>query len=78
MKDDSKQIKKDGKEKDFDFKKSFDELEEINRWFSGSDIDLNKALEQYRRGGHIIKEIKTHLKEVENEFKEIKDDLERE
>lgn len=62
--------------KDFDFKKAFKELEEINEWFSEEDIDLNQALEKYRRGADIVKELKTRLKEVENEFKEIQAELE--
>jgi exodeoxyribonuclease VII small subunit len=66
------------KDETFDFKKAFDELEAINQWFSEDDIDLNIALEKYRRGAEIVKQIRANLKEVENEFKEIKAEIENE
>lgn len=63
--------------KQFDFKKAFDELEAINGWFSSdSDVDLSLAVEKYRRGAELVKDIRTHLADVENEFKEIKQGLE--
>ena len=59
----------------FDFKKAFDELEEINEWFQQEDIDLNVALEKYRRGAELVKKLKGELKETENEFKVIQEAL---
>ena len=60
--------------KEFNFKKSFAELEEISTWFQNPDIDLDEALKKYERGLALIKEAQMHLKKTENEFKKIKAD----
>jgi exonuclease VII small subunit len=66
------------KPSEYDFKKAFNELEMINEWFSGEQgSDLSLAIEKYRRGAEIVKEIRVHLSDVENEFKEIKRGLEQ-
>ena len=62
-------------EKIFNFKKAFEELEQINEWFSREDIDLDEGLKQFRSGMEIIKDAKEHLKDVENEFEEVKKEL---
>lgn len=58
----------------FNFKKTFEELESINEWFSGEDIDIDEALEKFKRGTELVKEAKKHLKEAENKFTRIKKD----
>ena len=63
-----KQSKKSG----FNFNIAFKELEGINEWFSGEDIDIDLALTKFKRGMEVAKEIEGHLKEVENEFKKVK------
>lgn len=60
-----------------EFKKIFAELEEINKWFSQDDIDLDEALEKYKRGAKLIKEAREELSEKENQFKEIQAELEQ-
>jgi len=59
------------------FKKIFDELESINDWFSGQDIDLDEALEKFKRGMELVKKSREKLKKVENDFEEIKKDLQK-
>lgn len=59
----------------FNFKKAFEELEKINEWFSGEDIDIDEALEKFKRGSELVKEAKKHLQEAENKFTRIKKEL---
>ncbi|MEK7582870.1 MAG: exodeoxyribonuclease VII small subunit [Patescibacteria group bacterium] len=59
----------------FNFKKAFEELEKINEWFSGEDIDIDEALEKFKRGTELVKEAKKHLKEAENKFTRIRKEL---
>jgi len=53
----------------FDFQKAFKELESLSEWFGRDNIDLDEALNKYRRGLALIKETRKHLKETENEFR---------
>ncbi len=59
----------------FNFKKAFEELEKINEWFSGEDIDIDEALEKFKRGSELVKEAKKHLAEAENKFTRIRKEL---
>lgn len=59
----------------FNFKKAFEELEKINEWFSGEDIDIDEALEKFKRGSELVKEAKKHLKEAGNKFTRIRKEL---
>ena len=61
--------------KEFNFKKAFVELEEISTWFQNPDIDLDEALKNYQPGLALIKEAQTHLKQTENTFQKIKQDI---
>lgn len=56
----------------FNFSEALGEIEEINNWFQNEDIDLDKGLEKFRQGLELIKKCKSRLKQVENEFVEIK------
>ncbi len=60
---------------DFDFKKSIEELEEINRWFQEEEVDLDVGLTKLRRGKDLIKKCRDRLKNVENEFVKIKEEF---
>lgn len=51
------------------------ELEEINRWFQDEEIDLDLGLEKLKRGKELISACRGRLKNVENEFIKIKDEL---
>lgn len=56
----------------FDFAKAVEQIEEINQWFQNEDVDLDEGLAKFRHGLALIKKCKTRLKQVENEFIEIK------
>lgn len=56
----------------FDFSKALAEIQEINRWFQSDDIPLEEALVKLKRGMELIKKCSTRLKDVENEFIELK------
>jgi exodeoxyribonuclease VII small subunit len=59
-------------EEKFNFTKAYKEIEEINEWFQGEDIDLDEALKKYEKGMELIAKCKERLKEAENKFEEIK------
>jgi len=51
-------------------------LEETIRWFElRKDIDIEEALKRVKESSHIIKTLKAKLKKVENEFEEVKKEL---
>jgi exodeoxyribonuclease VII small subunit len=56
----------------FNFTKAYQEIEEINEWFQGEEIDLDEALRKYEKGMELINKCKERLKEAENKFEEIK------
>jgi exodeoxyribonuclease VII small subunit len=60
--------------KQFDFAKAMKELEEINQWFQEEDIDLDTGLEKLKRGKELITACRERLKDVENQFIQIRDD----
>ncbi len=55
------------------FKKSVEELEEINKWFSEDEIDLEEGLKKLKRGNELILTCQKMLDEAETEFIDIKD-----
>jgi exodeoxyribonuclease VII small subunit len=59
-------------EEKFNFTKAYKEIEEINEWFQGEEMDLDEALQKYERGMELIAKCKERLKEAENKFEEIK------
>lgn len=59
-------------EEKFDFNKAYQELEEINNWFQQEDIDLEEAVEKYKKGMELVRKCKESLKEAENKFEEIR------
>ena len=56
----------------FNFSKAIKDIEEINNWFQNEEIDVDEGLEKFRSGLELIKKCKSRLKQVENEFVEIK------
>ena len=57
---------------------SLKKLEQISAWFDEQEeIDLEKGLEKVREGAKLIKESRTKLKNIENEFEEIKAEMEK-
>lgn len=64
------------KKTQINLKDNLKKLSEIVSWFENKDdIDLEKALEQVKTGVSLVKESKEKLKEIENEFKELKKNL---
>ncbi|OGG49733.1 hypothetical protein A2704_01060 [Candidatus Kaiserbacteria bacterium RIFCSPHIGHO2_01_FULL_54_36b] len=58
---------------------SLKKLEEIVAWFEKQEeVDVERGLEKIREGAALIKTSKERLRNVENEFEEIKRDLEKE
>lgn len=57
---------------------SLKKLEQISNWFDEQEeIDLEKGLEKVREGAKLIKESRSKLKNIENEFEEIKAEMEK-
>lgn len=53
-------------------------LKEIVSWFENqSEPDVEKGLEYVREGASLIKTSKERLLEIENEFKEIKKEIQK-
>jgi exonuclease VII small subunit len=66
-------IKKEPKEH---IAQSLEKLEKIVQWFDEQDqVDVQEGLVKVREGAALVKDLKTRLKAVENEFQELKIDL---
>jgi exodeoxyribonuclease VII small subunit len=65
-------------ENNFNFSAAIKELEEISRWFQSEEINLDEGLVKFKKGTALIKKCHQHLKEVENQFVEIKKEIENE
>lgn len=53
-------------------------LGEIVSWFeSQADLDVEKALEYVKDGAELIKSSRERLSEIENEFREIKKEIQK-
>ncbi|MBI5147691.1 MAG: exodeoxyribonuclease VII small subunit [Parcubacteria group bacterium] len=53
------------------------DLESAIGWFEKqNDLDLEEGLKKVREGADLIKELKKRLQDVENEFSDIKKELE--
>ena len=61
--------------KKFDFTASLKQLEEINNWFQNEDFNLDEGLEKLKLGKDLIKQCRTRLQQVENEFVKIKQEF---
>ncbi len=54
-----------------------DKLDKLIRWFDEQEqVDIQEGLVRVKEGTELIKDIKSRLKAVENEFEELKKDLE--
>lgn len=53
-------------------------LSQIVSWFeSESDLDIEKGLEYVKEGAELIKSSRERLAEIENQFKEIKKEIQK-
>lgn len=56
---------------------SLKKLEEITEWFNDQqEVDVERGLEKVKEGVQLVKSSRERLKEVENEFEDVKKDLE--
>jgi exodeoxyribonuclease VII small subunit len=49
-----------------------DELDEIMILLQQEDLDVDKALEHYKRGLQLVQQLESYLKDAENKITEIK------
>lgn len=64
-------------QKEINLTQSLKKLEEIVEWFEQQEeIDVEKGLEKVKEGVKLIKASRERLKKVENEFEEVKKELE--
>lgn len=65
--------------KPVNLKDSLSKLNEIVGWFEKQEeIDVEVGLEKVKEGASLVKACKERLREIENEFVEIKRDIEKE
>ncbi len=65
--------------KETNLTQSLKKLEEIVDWFENQrEVDVEKGLEKVREGAALVKASKERLKKIENEFEEVKKELEEE
>lgn len=58
---------------------SLKKIQDIIRWFDNQEeVDVEKGLEKIKEGATLIKDSRTRLKEIENEFEIVKKELEKE
>ena len=56
---------------------SLKKLEAITEWFNNQEeVDVEKGLEKVKEGVQLVKASRERLKEVENEFEDVKKELE--
>lgn len=60
------------KKEQFNFKKSYQELQNIVEWFEQEEIDLEEGIKKFEEGSKLVKELKEYLDKVENKIKELK------
>lgn len=66
-------------EKKVNLKESLSRLNGIVEWFDEQEeVDVEVGLEKVKEGAELIKACKKRLSEVENEFKEIQKDIDKE
>lgn len=57
--------------------RSLEKLEALVRWFDEQEqVDVSEGLTKVKEGAVLVKELKARLKEVENEFTDLKRELE--
>ncbi len=64
------------KEKKEDLGNNLEKLSDIVQWFEGKDeVDVEEGLKKVKEASVLIKSSKKRLKEIENEFEEIKQEM---
>ncbi len=68
----NKNSKKSSKEKNFNFAKSYKELEDIAEEFESGKLSLEDGLEKFEKGIAIAEGCKKYIEKIENKIIEIK------
>ena len=64
---------------DKNLKSNLKKLEEISTWFNEQEeVDVEEGLNKVREAVGLIKSSKEQLKQIENEFEEIKKEMDKE
>ncbi|PIS05060.1 MAG: hypothetical protein COT81_03120 [Candidatus Buchananbacteria bacterium CG10_big_fil_rev_8_21_14_0_10_42_9] len=67
------------KKEKFDVKKGLEELQKIYDWFDkNEDANPQEQLAKIKEAAPLIKQLRAQLKDIENEFIEVKKDLDLE
>ena len=67
---------KNGEKKEQDLTQSLKRLSEIGEWFENQkEIDIEEGLKMVKEASSIIKSSRERLKAVENEFEEIRKEM---
>lgn len=62
--------------KKINIKEKLGKLEEIAGWFEKQrEVDVEEGLRKVKEGNTLVKELRERLREVENEFEEVKKGL---
>ena len=62
--------------KKINIKEKLSKLEEIASWFEKQkEVDVEEGIKRVKEGNALVKELRERLREVENEFEELKKDL---
>lgn len=65
-------------DKKFNLKESLRKLNEIVEWFENQkEVDVETGLEKVKEGATLVKDCKTRLAEIENEFEKIRKDVKK-
>ena len=64
---------KTSKVKGFEFGAAFEELNQIVQKLEAGEVDLDQALKLYEQGLKVVQSCKTHLQQVENRVRVIRE-----
>jgi len=65
-------------DKKFNLKESIGKLNEIVDWFENQEeVDVETGLEKVKEGAKLVKDCKTRLSEVQNEFEKIRKEVKK-
>ena len=65
-------------DKKFNLKESLRKLNEIVNWFENQEeVDVEAGLEKVKEGAKLVKDCKTRLSEVQNEFEKIRKEVKK-
>ncbi|MEK7603862.1 MAG: exodeoxyribonuclease VII small subunit [Patescibacteria group bacterium] len=65
-------------DKKFNLKESLRKLKEIADWFEDQEeVDVEAGLEKVKEGAILVKNCKSRLSEIENEFEKIRKETEK-